>query len=1203
MGRREKPLDPAQGAVARFAFELRGLRDEAGAPTYRAMARRAGYSGPTLSAAAAGEKLPTLPVLLAYVSACGGDSSMWERRWRAALADEAGTPAPDDAEGPYPGLARFEPADQDRFHGRDDLIAELLRLVGRRRVSAVVGASGSGKSSLLRAGLIPALRTAADAREAEPAAAVRTRASLPGRRRSPVAAFGTTATEPTPPDSDSRLSATHRPAPAAIRILTPGAHPARTHGALFVPYDAPGDTLLVIDQFEELFALCADPGERALFIERLLTALDPASGLRVIIGVRADFYGRCAEHGPLAEALRDSTLLVGTMTPQRLREAVVRPAVAQRVVVERALTARIVADVAGEPGGLPLMAHALREIWRRRSARTLSLAAYEAIGGVQGAVAHTAEEVYARCTPVEAAAVRALLLRLVNPGDGAEDTRRPVHRDELGDADTTARVLEQLVAARLLTVDGDTVDLAHEALISAWPRLRGWVDEDRERLRLHRRLTEAARTWQQLDRDAGALYRGLRLTAAREEFGSGQGELSPLERNFLGASVTAYESGRHAAARAARRLRTLTVSLAVLLCLAVVAGVAAWRQSGVSARQRDEAEARRVAAFADTLRPTDPRAAMRLALAAWRTADLPETREAVRTAAAQSDQAAFTQPAQVRDLNAPYWLGSDGRIFTTVVQGKAVQWDVSRQRQLREVALPGLSEGITDVSADARWIAYRGRDGATVRNLANGASHRIAPGPWTDTDGAFGPSGRTFVVRREGREAGDERATVEVWDVRRERVLFRYAGGDPDGPLPVLSPNDRFLAWCTHDGEQLRVWDVVERRRVATDPPARTQRLLCRSDELTFTPDNRALAAGTTDGVVTWDFHADRGRPLLPMPGEGVNAVAFDPTGAYVLTWGSAGLALWRTDGPAPADGGPRRPVVTFPVETPAVTDIRLDPRQGVLRYREGSQAGVVRTLSLHGLISPAWRKKERTEAAFDADGKPAASAPRYGARAVAADGTVHTAVNTRDGIRVTRQGPHPGSRTIGTRTEDAIAIDPAGRTVVTAEGALIDVGTGRRRKGFAGEDLLRTAVFSPDGRFLAAADTQGRLTLWDEGGQHRIAVLAAADSTVERPALAFSADGSLLAASRADGSVRVWETASPRLAGATLPTGDGPVLAIGFTPGDGELRIATAHLPWRTAQLTPERAADDVCARAGGGATRTEWRRYLPDVPYRQTC
>ncbi|GGN87681.1 hypothetical protein GCM10011579_080740 [Streptomyces albiflavescens] len=1179
-------MDPAEGAVPRFAHELRKLRDDAGTPTYRAMARHAGYSGPTLSAAAAGERLPTLPVLLAYVTACGGDTAAWERRWRETLATEAGTRAPDDADSPYPGLARFEPADRDRFHGRDDLIAELLELVARRRISAVVGASGSGKSSLLRAGLIPALR--------ERTAEGRTAPGTPGARTPSVAASGAPVIDPPGPS----------PAPlAAIRVLTPGAHPARTHDALFSPHDAPGDTLLVIDQFEEVFALCTDPAERALFIERLLTALDPDSRLRVIIGVRADFYGRCAEHGRLAEALRDSTLLVGPMTAQRLREAVVRPAALRRLVVERALTARIVADVADEPGGLPLMAHALREIWRRRNGRTLTLAAYESVGGVEGAVAHTAEELYARCTPAEAAAVRALLLRLVNPGDGAEDTRRPVDRAELGSEETTAEVLERLVRARLLTVDGDTVDLAHEALIGAWPRLRGWVDEDRERLRLHRRLTEAAHTWHELNRDTGALYRGVRLTAAQEEFGARQDELSPLERDFLAASIEAYERGRRVADRATRRLRGLTVGLAVLLCLAVVAGVAAWRQSGVNARQRDEAEARRVAAFAGTLRATDPRTAMRLALAAWRTADLPETREAVRQAAAQSEQDAFTQPAQVRALNAPYWLGTDGRILTTVVRDTVVQWDVRSHRQLREVALPGLSGRIVDVSADARLIAYHGRSGATVRDLTNGENHRIESGSWTDSDGAFGSSGRTFVVRRLDRASDGRRATLEVWDIRRQRVLFRYAQGDPDGPLPLLSPNDRFLAWCTHEGEQLRIWDVVERRRVATEPPARTQRLLCQSDEPTFTPDNRALAAGTADGVVTWDFHADRARPLLPMPGEGALSVEFDPTGTYALTWSPGSLALWRTDLPAPADDGPREPLLTFPVDTPAVTAIRLDPSEGVLRFREGSEAGVVRTLSLRGLVGPAWRKKARTVAAFDSAGNPAEPAERPEVRAVAADGTVHTAVSTRDGIRVTRQGAQPGSHVIGERTEGPAAIDPAGRTVVTFEGVLIDVATGRRRQGFEGEDLLPTVSFSPDGRFLAAADVQGRLTLWDGGGRHRIAVLATADSTVERPALAFSADGSLVAASRADGSVRVWETASPRLQGAALPVGDGPVLAVGFTPGGRELHIATAHMPLRSVQSAPGGAAAEVCARADGGATRAEWSRYLPDVPYRRTC
>ena len=283
MGRREKPLDPAAGPVQRFAYELRKLREEADRPTYRDMARGAPYSAPTLSAAAAGERLPSLPVVLAFVTACGGDPEEWERRWGEALAEEADSRAPEGGEAPYPGLARFETDERYPFHGRDELIAELLELTARRRILAVFGASGSGKSSLLRAGLIPALRE--------------------GRG----------------PDL------------AAIRVLTPGDRPARSHQAVLTPYDGDGergaeDTLLVVDQFEEVFSLCHDPAERAAFLDQLLTAREPGSGLRVILAVRADFYGRCAEYGPLAEALTDANLLVGPMPPDRLREAIVRPA-------------------------------------------------------------------------------------------------------------------------------------------------------------------------------------------------------------------------------------------------------------------------------------------------------------------------------------------------------------------------------------------------------------------------------------------------------------------------------------------------------------------------------------------------------------------------------------------------------------------------------------------------------------------------------------------------------------------------------------------------------------------------------------------------------------------------------------------------------------------------------------------------------------
>lgn len=1147
MGRREKPLDPGAGAVQRFAFEMRKLRDEAGTPTYRAMADRAGYSAPTLSAAAAGERLPTLPVLLAYVAACDGDAGEWERRWREAAAESADARAVGDAEeddSPYPGLARFETADGEHFHGRDDLIAELVGLTTGKRFVAVVGASGSGKSSLLRAGLIPALRD-------------------------PSAGRGTDL--------------------AAIRLLTPGARPLRTHEALFTPHDGPGDTLLVVDQFEEVFTLGADPEEHTRFLGELLAAVDPASRLRVVIAVRADFYGRCAEHGPLAEALRDSTLLVGPMPPAALREAVVRPAAAQRLVVERALTARIVADVAGEPGGLPLMAHALREVWRRRTGKTLTLAAYEAVGGVRGAVAHTAEAVHARCAPAEAVALRRLLLRLVNPGDGTADTRRPVDRAELGADGTTARVLEQLVRSRLLTVDGTTVDLAHEAVLGAWPRLRGWLAEDRERLRLHRALTDAAHTWDALGQDPGALYRGTRLTQARETFGDegreggggdggdggddgGRGELNRLERDFLAASVEAYERGRRAATRAARRLRALTGALAVLLILAVVAGAAAWRQSGVSARQRDEAEARRAAALVETLREGDPRTAMRLALAAWRTADLPETREALRTAVAQSERDVFTEPEEgdARAMDAPSWLSRNGRILSTVVRDKVVQWDVPTHRRLRSVRLPGLSEGVTDVSEDGRFVAYMAFDGTGLRvgGLTDGRTYRLPIGSWRDVDVRFAADGRTLLVRRLVHGATDSRATLEVWDVARQRVRFRYERGSGDGALPVRSPDGRYLAWCTDFGGQLRVLDTGEPRPVATTVPAATGRAVCRGDELTFTADSRAVASVTTGGVVTWDVRAGRERPRLPLAGGGYS-VEF--AGDYALTWTLGSIALWRPDLPDPADDSAREPLLTFPVDSSAVGDLRLDLDAGVLRYREQGRTSSVHTLSLQGLTGTAWRDRAARTAAFDSRGRP---------------------------VRA-RKAPVVDQR-------DTVTADPTGRTALTSEGTLVSVSTGKRLKGVRGvegEDYLTEGAFSPDGRYLAAADVRGRLTLWDAHSWRRLAVLRSGGSNRHDPALGFSADGALVAASDADGVVNVWETATPALPAASLPAGDSPVLALGFTRDGGELHIATPHLADRALPSAPERAARSVCARVSTGLTEVEWRRYFPSADHRRTC
>ncbi|WP_275562433.1 hypothetical protein [Streptomyces sp. 5-6(2022)] len=484
--------------MQRFALGLRKLRQDAGPVTYRELAQRTPYTVSTLSRAASGEQLPSLEVALAYVEGCGGNREEWERRWRRA-AEEAAADAADhgDAESPYQGLARFEPRDHERFFGRDQMVADLLVLVRQHRLSAVVGASGSGKSSLLRAGLIPALQQAAS--------------------------------------QDLR--------PAAIRIFTPGAHPARTHAALVTPKDSESDTVVVVDQFEEVFTLCADPEERAAFTDLLLAAREPGSRLRVIIAVRADFLGRCAEHRGLTDALRSATLLVGSMSPAELREAIVKPAAAAGLIVERALTARLIEEVTDEPGGLPLLSHVLLETWRRRRGRALTKAAYEAAGGLHGAIARTAEHTYADLTAERREFARRVLLRLITPGEGAQDTRRPVARSELDTtvpAEDLAVVLERLARARLITLDEDTVDLAHEALIQGWPRLRAWVEEDRERLRVHRRLAEAAQAWEELERDSGALYRGTRLATLRE-WASRDGsreELNALERAFVDASFS-----------------------------------------------------------------------------------------------------------------------------------------------------------------------------------------------------------------------------------------------------------------------------------------------------------------------------------------------------------------------------------------------------------------------------------------------------------------------------------------------------------------------------------------------------------------------------------------------------------------------------------------------------------------------------------------
>ena len=343
---------------------------------------------------------------------------------------------------PYKGLAPYDRADAAFFFGRERLVAEMVaRLVGARLLG-IVGPSGGGKSSALRAGLLPELAGGV----------------LPGTED------------------------------WAYALLRPGEHPLRSLEAATAATAPHRRLLIAVDQFDEAFTLCADEGERAAFVDALVGSAG-GSGSVVVLALRAEFYGRCAAYPELARLLGANHVLVGPMQRDELRRAIELPAQRAGLRVERELVERLLADAADEPGALPLLSSALLELWQQRDGRHLRLAAYERTGGVRGAVARLAEAAYDRLDPAQQTVARSILLRLAGEDAGAGAVRRRVPLEELdADRDDVRAVLDALAGSRLVLVDAGTAEVAHEALLREWPRLRGWLEEDADGRRLHRRL-------------------------------------------------------------------------------------------------------------------------------------------------------------------------------------------------------------------------------------------------------------------------------------------------------------------------------------------------------------------------------------------------------------------------------------------------------------------------------------------------------------------------------------------------------------------------------------------------------------------------------------------------------------------------------------------------------------------------------------------
>ncbi|MFL6119070.1 protein kinase domain-containing protein, partial [Actinophytocola sp.] len=1121
---------------------------------------------------------------------------------------------------PYPGLRSFGTGDAAYFRGRDAEVVDLLvRLSGQLSGGeplVVVGASGTGKSSLLVAGLLPALDKAARTRW--PRVVL-----TPGDRPVDTLAARLAAVVHVDP---ATIATTIRRQPDRLgRLCVPAAERAAADGARLV---------LVVDQFEQLFTDGADPRERTAFA----TALAHAWPALVILSVRADFVPDCIALQPLRTAL-DTPFVVGPLSTEQLRQVITLPAEQAGLVVEDGLVERLISDVGARDGvaenPLPRLAHALRATWRNRLGSVLTLRGYQATGGVDRAVAVTADQLYGRLNPHHQAAMRAALLRLVRVLPDGGLARRRAARGELD-----AHVLAALVDARLASVDDEGVRLAHDALLVAWPRLRAWVDAERADLLLRQRLDEAVTNWTDGGRERGDLYRGTRLQAALDW--AATHVLTPPQRDFLTASERSQR-------RSTRRLRAVVAALAVLLVASLAASAVAYYQSTVSADRLADAESRRLATLAQHYVDIWPAQSQLLAAAAWRRAPTRQAREALL--ATQNQRLETVLHGHEGHVQAVAFSPDGKHLASGGVDHTVRRWDVAhrsgtvlfRAREAvnavefspdgRELAVGSTDENLYLVDARSGRVKRRIDHGAPVVGVAYSpdggtvATTNGMPQLWDTATGArigglfFGAEDvvTSVVFTEDGQEliGGSMDGTIRVWRVADQSLVRTIVTGDDFCSFVAYDPTRNVVAckvggavgrWdlatgqpvgkplAGHNGRvtdlafgaggqvlasasedrTVRLWDLATGQQI--DEPMRAS-----NDDtfgIAFSPDSRLLAVANGDGdVVVW-------RPELPVPAGAADASDISPDGRTVaFSSNEAGVvSLWDVAHRESAGRALRCPGARTPKFSRDGTRIVAPCDDGVAVWTTGG-VQVARFGNLHAAA-----------VAFSPDGRTlAVSAERGGG-----SGGTRLAL-----LGLTGTGDRQLWSTRSTNTMVwSLAFSPSGDRLAagTVDGKVLlwDVTSGRRiGEPFTGHVKgVQEVAFQPHGNLLATAGWDNTVRLWDLD-RHAPADVPLVEHTDRPITLSFSPDGRHLASAGWDGVPLVWDVADHSVYAALRDQGS--VQAMRFVDGSHLVGTGPDGLitTWHT---DPSTAMRDLCTRLSPLDQR-QWRQFAPDVEYVPQC